>query len=393
MTTVADRARTLLASVTGPGRAVAVLAVAAGAVGWFLGWVELTVVATTAVAALGVAVLFSLGRTELSVTVEVRPDRVVVGERAGGELLVRNAGRRRLLPVRLELPVGAGVAVFQSGALAPGATHDELFLASTARRAVITVGPVRSVRSDPLGLLRRSITWTEAQQLYVHPRITPLEQLGAGFLKDLEGQTTNDLSTNDVAFHTLREYVPGDDRRHVHWKTTARLGTMMVRQFVDTRQSHLAVLLATDPAEYADDDEFELAVSIAASLGVRALRDDQQVTMLAGAREVDSATGRRLLDGCAGVEADPLRGGLVHTASLAARSSTGASIVALVTGSAIPIGAVRLAALRLPNEMRILAVRACPSGVSGFRPAGTLTVANITTLDELAGVLRAVVRG
>ncbi len=87
--------------------------------------------------------------------------------------------------------------------------------------------------------------------LYVHPRISSLERLGSGFLRDLEGQTTQDLSPSDVAFHTLREYVPGDDRRHVHWKTTARIGKLMVRQFVDTRRSFLSIVISTDPADYA----------------------------------------------------------------------------------------------------------------------------------------------
>lgn len=47
-----------------------------------------------------------------------------------------------------------------------------------------------------------------------------------------------------------------------------RIGTLMIRQFVDTRRSHLAVLLDTQPRSYRDADEFELAVSIAGSLSV-----------------------------------------------------------------------------------------------------------------------------
>ena len=110
----------------------------------------------------------------------------------------------------------------------------------TDRRSVIPVGPPSAVRSDPLGLVRRDVveqtTWSCSCTRRSSPGLAR-----PGLERDLEGQTTNDLSTSDVAFHTLRDYVPGDDRRHVHWRSTAKAGRLMVRQFVDTRRSHLAV--------------------------------------------------------------------------------------------------------------------------------------------------------
>src|SRR5690606_1690719 len=117
--------------------------------------------------------------------------------------------------------------------------------------------------------------WTEHVELFVHPRTVPLHGSSSGFLKDLEGRPTKDLSSSDVSSHALREYAPGDDRRHVHWKTSARTGTLMVRQFEETRRSHLAVVLSTNAADYDDPEEFELAVSVAGSLGVQALREER----------------------------------------------------------------------------------------------------------------------
>ena len=80
---------------------------------------------------------------------------------------------------------------------------------------------------------------------------------------------TTDLSSADVSFHALRDYVPGDDRRHIHWKTTARTNKLMVRQFEETRRAHLAISLSINTEEYASEDEFELAISAAASIGRR----------------------------------------------------------------------------------------------------------------------------
>ena len=52
---------------------------------------------------------------------------------------------------------------------------------------------------------------------------------------------------------------PGDERRYIHWKSTAKTGRYMVRQFEETRRSHLVVALSLAATDYATDEEFELA--------------------------------------------------------------------------------------------------------------------------------------
>ncbi|MFA9277586.1 MAG: DUF58 domain-containing protein, partial [Rhodoluna sp.] len=116
--------------------------------------------------------------------------------------------------------------------------------------------------------------------------------MSTGFVRDLEGNPTRDLTDSDLSFHALREYVPGDDRRNIHWKSTAKTGQFMVRQFEQTRRSHLMIALDTEPEVFATDEEFELAVSAAASLGVRAIRDTRDLSVLVSADARPSATGR-----------------------------------------------------------------------------------------------------
>ena len=153
----------------------------------------------------------------------------------------------------------------------------------TEHRAVIAVGPARSVRGDAFGLVRRMVRWTDPEQLLTCiPRTTPLSGAVAGFFKDLEGQPTADLSNDDVSFHALRAYVPGDDRRYIHWRTSARTNDLMVRQFEETRRSHVAVGLSTRLADYADPAEFELAVETCASLAVQSFREERRLTILSG---------------------------------------------------------------------------------------------------------------
>jgi len=365
-----------------------------GLVAWsgasFLEWEELAVITVACLAAVVGSLLFTVGKSHYDVTLSMQPKRVTVGERAHGQVVVRNASGRRQLPGRMEMSVGAGRAEFPIPSLGEGAEHDELFSVPTERRAVIPVGPVLSVRGDPIGLCRTEKIWTGIEELFVHPRISPLDRLGSGLLKDLEGQTTQDLSNSDVAFHTLREYVPGDDRRHIHWKTTARLGKMMVRQFVDTRRSHLALIVSTDRADYANEDEFELAVSLAASLGIRTLRDEQTVSVVAGGKSLPSENGQRLLDAFARVTFGSASGGLHAGAITARKGAANASIVALATGSVSALADVRSAASRLSTDARIVVLRADTAGTLSYRPIGTTAVINVPALDEFAqGLWRA----
>ncbi len=64
--------------------------------------------------------------------------------------------------------------------LPPGGEHEELFAVPTNRRAVIVAGPAVSVRGDQLGLLRRTVRWTDPVELFVHPQDGPAEAVGGG---------------------------------------------------------------------------------------------------------------------------------------------------------------------------------------------------------------------
>lgn len=387
MTRFVDAVRDTVRASTALGRVVAVGGAVAWVLAWWTGWEELAVVAAMLLVATILAAASALGRSEFEIDLQLRPQRLEAGDTADGSLVARNVGGRRSLAVTVELSVGNNAEAFRVPSLPDLGEHDELFSVPTSRRSIIRVGPAATVRGDPVGLVRRERTAPATIDLFVHPVTTPLDRLGSGFLRDLEGQTTQDLSPSDVAFHTLREYVPGDDRRHIHWKTTARVGTLMVRQFVDTRRSFLAVLLPTDPATYADDDEFELGVSMASSIGVRALQDDQTVRFIAGDRLVSGPTPTGLLDAVAGVEHDPVRGRLAESVALANRTSVDASIVVVVAGSRVDIADVRSTLSGLKADAKILVFRPDAGAPAEARTMGDLDVVRAPTLDDFAQAL------
>ncbi len=379
------------------GWTVVVLTVAAWFAGMELGWLELLTVAGVGLCLLVLCALFLVGGSVVAVDVELHPSRVVVGERAAGRMVVTNRSGRHLLPLRVDLPVGAAVASFDVPLLAPSHAHEELFHIPTARRGVIDVGPAKVVRGDPLGLLARVVSEARPVRLYVHPRTVRVPAIGSGFLRDLEGQASPALSPSDIAFHSLREYVAGDDRRHVHWRTSARTGQLMVQQYVDTRRAHVLVVLDTDLSSYDDPEELESAVSAAGSLGIRALFDKQNLTVVAGGAELPSRSRNQLLDGLSSLEARSeapagSRGGgtagsgLAVAARVAATVAPAASVVVLVTGGAVELSVVRQVAPRFTLDARIVAVRVTGRR-HGFQVVQNTAVYDVAGFDELPAVV------
>ena len=384
-------ARLVWGSITPLGRSALGAAVACWLLAAWFGWAELAVIAAACLLALLIGIGFLLAsRTNLRVASHLATPRVVVGNDALVEVATTNPSSRRLLPFRMETRVGDGVAPLHVPTLVGGATHQEDVHIATSRRAVVPVGPVRSVQGDPLGLVRREVLWTGTDDLFVHPRTVAVGALTTGWMRDLEGETTNDRSPSDVAFHTLREYVVGDDRRHVHWRTTARQadGKLMVREFVDTRRAHLALVLSLAPGDYRSADEFELAVSVVGSLGLRALADEQQVTCVAGGHVLPSYHGMALLDALAGVDLDDAAPDLATTIGRARDALSSASVGVVAAGSGAETGRVRAAADRMGQHVHAIIVRADLAGESMFRRAAQTPLVELADLEDLPRMIR-----
>jgi uncharacterized protein (DUF58 family) len=364
--------------------------------GYVWGWLELIVVGYACLALVTIAVVYLVGRSSLSIELRVPRNRAVVGEPAVGEIVVENAGRVRALGLTVEVPVGAGLAAVALPAIRTGSTFTHEFVIPTSRRGLISVGPVRTVRADPVGLVRREVMWTATEEFFIHPRTIGIPSMSTGFIRDLEGNPTRDLSNNDVSFHALREYVPGDERRYIHWKSTARTGTLMVRQFEETRRSHLVVALSLASSDYGSDDEFELAVSVAGSLGARAIRDARTVTVVASettpefakrkvfaVRPLSTLTRSRLLDDLAVVEHSQTALGITDVARVTGEQAGGVSVAFLVCGSGVGAGELRAASMKFPLDVEVVAVVCDPDRKPGLRRVAGLSVLTIGYLEDL----------
>ena len=375
--------RPIVGIITPLGWIVAGLALAAGLTGGILGWPEFTYLALTLAAGLLVAFAFLVGRARFRVEVELRPRRVVAGERAFGRLLIINSGSRRSTPSRLELPVGRGVAEFAIPALAPAAEHEELFAVPTQKRAVIIAGPAVSVRGDALGLVRRSVRWSEPVELFVHPPTVRLRPSAAGLVRDLEGEVTKAITNNDLAFHALRPYEPGDDRRYVHWRTTARTGRLMVRQFNETRRSQLVLLHYAEQRSYTSEGEFELGVSVLASIAQQVLRDGTKVRIASGAGELRTATPITMLDDSSRIELSSTTATLRDCARDATKRMPPPSVLLVVVGAASPIGDLRSVETLFGSDTRTIGLRMEAGADARLALVGGVTVATMGALADL----------
>ncbi|WP_240916164.1 DUF58 domain-containing protein [Sanguibacter sp. HDW7] len=373
------------------GWLVLVGAVGALVVGRRYGWDELVAAGATLAALLLISIVLTLGRSTYRVELDLADHRIVVGERAVGRLNVTNVGRARTLPARIVLPVGAGQADVDLPSLASEAEFEEVFAVAGARRSVLTVGPVRSVRGDALGLVRRQVMWTEPEHLYVHPRTVSLGTARTGVLRDLEGEATRVISDHDMSFHALREYIPGDDRRSIHWRSSARLGRLMVRQFEDTRRTHTALGLVDTLADYRDEDEFELAVTVYASIGQQALREELEVTALTSTRSLRTTTPPAFLDDCAGLEVRDAGADEVPVAQEIARSVPHASLVLVVTGSTLTAPELRATASHVPAGIRTVVISVGADHELALQTRNLLTVATLGSVTDLPRLMRRLV--
>jgi uncharacterized protein (DUF58 family) len=395
-TQLAAAGRAASSVVTPLGWTIVAAVTASYVAGYALGWAELVAIAWAGLVLIGATLLYLVGRNSYVVKLTMPVSRVIVGDRAPGLVAVHNPGRRRLPGVSVEVRVGEGLAEFAMPSLAHGSSFDDVFLVPTRRRGVITIGPVRTVRGDPVGLFRSERVWAEKMDLFVHPRTISIPSMSTGFIRDLEGSPTRDLTNSDVSFHALRGYVAGDERRTIHWKSTAKTGTYMVRQFEESRRSHLMVALSLSEGDFASDEEFEMAVSVVGSLGARAIRDARTVSVVASAvtpeyarrqvnamRELSTVTRSRLLDDLSTVEMSSAALPLPELAKVAAEGVAGISVAFLVCGSTTTLSQLRAASVRFPAGVDVVAVVCDPEAVPSLRRIAELSVLTIGFLEDL----------
>jgi len=238
--------------------------------GRLLGMVELYMLAAAALTLVAAAVAqVRLARFDVTARRELRPARVHAGGASRVDLGVRNAGLRRspVLAARDPFDGGRRAASFLIAPLAPGETARAAYRLPTEQRGIFELGPLELRRGDPFGLAESTTEAAPATALTVFPRVDQIAAPDFTGGRDPHAGTDHPtaLAAAGEDFSGLREYEQGDDLRRVHWKATARLDQLMIRQDEMPWQGRATVVLDLRQAIHSEAS-MEVAVSAAASI-------------------------------------------------------------------------------------------------------------------------------
>ena len=224
------------------------------------------------VLALGGSLLWAfLNLRGVELTVQRASGKLQAGGFLESRVVIRNSSPvpKFAIEVRdlLELPGHATGAVVN---LPPGKDLHMVWQTPLRKRGVYRAGAPVAYSGDPFGVLRLSHRGPGAQQLVVLPYMVdiPPFSLARGEMMG-HGVALGNVPASTESVATVREYQPGDSARHVHWPSTARRGSLMLKQFDSGMEDVAWVLLDLQKDVHAGEDVSnteEYAVSAAASI-------------------------------------------------------------------------------------------------------------------------------
>ena len=246
------------------------------------------------IAALPLLAAFVVGRSRyrLALVRTVTPTLVAAGQSAKVTLTLSNEGRTPSGTLMLEdqVPYVLGTRPrFVLEGIGHGWRRHVTYQVRSDLRGQYPIGPMSVRVSDPFGLVELGRSFTSVTKLTVTPRTVALPNIPMG--GDLTGSGDNrprafaSGSAEDV---TVREYRRGDDLRRVHWRSSARVGELMVRREEQPWQSRATLFLDNRLRAHRGQgpaSSMEAAVSTAASIAVHLAHRGYGVRLVTAAGE------------------------------------------------------------------------------------------------------------
>jgi uncharacterized protein (DUF58 family) len=226
----------------------------------------------------------------LQVTVERPSDRLQVGQHAEARVRLKSSSMWTKLWLELEDETDMPGTPSRTVVTIPAkSVRNWKVSMRCGRRGVYTAGPVKVTTGDPFGLFRFSRRFGEKQPLIVLPQAeelpyfwAPAAQLaGEGFIR----RPTHYVTPNASG---VREYHPGDSYNRIHWKSTARLGRLMVKTFeMDPTSNIWVVVDMHGDVQHGSGDESteEYGVRIATSIAYKYLQANRMLGLMAPGAE------------------------------------------------------------------------------------------------------------
>lgn len=217
------------------------------------------------VAAMGIRIraqhVLSETRVPVGVPVDVDIDVATIGRIPAGTFMCEDT----LSPA---LGVSPRVTFRGASARAQVRLH---YTCTPDRRGQHSVGPLAITVADPFGLAERTAYSADSTSVLGLPLVerVPPVLLNSGWATGSQTQTRL-LSGRGQDDFSIREHNPGDGLRKVHWRTSARMGKLMIRREEQLQESRAAIFIDDRTSAHRGADQhstYERAVSLAASAG------------------------------------------------------------------------------------------------------------------------------
>ncbi|QDU98059.1 DUF58 domain-containing protein [Lignipirellula cremea] len=154
----------------------------------------------------------------------------------------------------------------------PGDQANASYRCELPRRGKYQFGPLHASTRFPLGLVEAIVRSSSVDELLVAPRLGLLSPQWRRLANDDQAgsqRTQNRQGVAEGELYGLREWRRGDSRRWIHWRTSAKLNELIVRQFEQQRNLDLAIVLdlwlPADPSA-EQEDHLERVISFAATV-------------------------------------------------------------------------------------------------------------------------------
>jgi len=349
--------RVALSGLTTRGRCLLAAGVALAACAVMLGQRDL-LRAAAFLMGLPLAAVFVVARTRyrLACSRLLDPPRVEAGRPSTVRLRIDNVSKvpSGVLLMEDALPyVLGGRPRFVLDRVEPKGVREVSYPVRADVRGRYQVGPLSVRLTDPFGLVELTRSFASTDELIVTPVVSPLPSIRLGGDWTGGGDTTaRSVAVSGSDDAATREYRHGDDLRKVHWRSTARVGELMVRREEQPFQSRATILLDSRTVGHRGDgpgSSFEWAVSAVASIavslgasgyGLRVLLDTGIDLVPAGVPTTDGT----VLDALAGVQ--PSRSESLDAATDQLRRGGIDGVLVAVVGQITADDAERLARLR-----------------------------------------------
>jgi uncharacterized protein (DUF58 family) len=216
-----------------------------------------------------------------------------LGDRVPVTVQVRNDGWLPIAWVLVQEQVPAGLQTVGGArwvlSLAPKARREVHYQLFCGRRGYYLIGPLFASGGTPWETDRSPRALAPEHAFTVYPHIVPLDQLGLPSRLPLGARRShNPLLPDPARLVGVRDYAPGDRLRDIHWRASARLGTLQVKKFEPSQPLQVALFLDLDEAAYdfrTRERASELAIVVAASVAADVIRQRQAIGLITNGRD------------------------------------------------------------------------------------------------------------